>query len=139
MRLGRGAREVDDTSAENGRAIRVLGDSDSWNVYFDLNRMGFDAGVKCKLRARMRVDKKAGRQGEAFWMGVYNKKLRKPSLKTFSVGTDAVADGYAWYDIGTWKPVSDDYVWFGSGRFKEGASAVNGVYLDKLELVVQEK
>ena len=139
MRLSRGAREVDDTSAENGRAIRVLGDSDSWNVYFDLNRMGFDAGVKCKLRARMRVDKKAGRQGEAFWMGVYNKKLRKPSLKTFSVGTDAVADGYAWYDIGTWKPVSDDYVWFGSGRFKEGASAVNGVYLDKLELVAQEK
>ena len=42
-----------------------------------------------------------------------------------------------WYDVITWVPAPDEYFWMAPGRFnKDGKSAINGIYLDKIKFTV---
>ena len=46
---------------------------------------------------------------------------------------------YRWYDVLTWTPASDEYFWIAPGRFdKDGKSAINGVYIDKIEFIRED-
>ena len=99
--------------------------------------MAFDPGKKYRIRMRVRVEKEPGRDGEAFWAGVYDPESKK-SRGGCERKTSAVADGYAWYDVAEWVPERGHYFWIGPGRFdkKNPANpAIKAVYLDQLELI----
>ena len=56
----------------------------------------------------MRVEKEPGKDGEAFWAGIYDPKNKKGhggcERKTTGVG-----DEYTWYDVAEWVPERDHY------------------------------
>ena len=84
----------------------------------------------------MKVDRKPGGNGEAFWAGVYD-GVRRRGCGTFSKKVEEVSQGYQWYEVMTgWRPQQGQYFWAGAGRFKgDGeSSAHRGVYVDALEI-----
>ena len=88
------------------------------------------------LKARVRVEKKPGVSGKAFWAGVYSNALRK-GRGQITVKTDDVKDdGYAWYAVAEWKPGREEYFWIGVGPFdkKNGAAAVESVWVDEIRI-----
>ena len=96
---------------------------------------------KYRLSARIRVEKAAGSNGElrAFNAGVYDPDAKKKVGGIEPRLTD-VGDGYAWFDIVTWKPNGREtfYLappWFGS----DVKSPISAVWLDKLEISLVKK
>jgi len=135
-RRGTWGDTVPDPLAEDGSALKLFNTHYEWCATLPLSHVAFDSGKRYRLRMRVRVEKEPGREGEAFWAGVYD-----PSDKTSCGGcerkTSAVGDDYRWYDVAEWTPERDHYFWIGPGRFdKQGGatSAIRAVYVDKLEL-----
>ena len=67
----------DDPAARDGRAIRISNVHYGWCVTFHTDNVKFRPGHTYTLKARVRVEKKAGASGKAFWAGVYSNALRK--------------------------------------------------------------
>ena len=130
---------VDDPQAEDGRALWLANTHYEWSTAFPLSAVRYDADAKLRLRVRCRVDREPERKGEAFWAGVYDWK-RKADARSISVKAESVtADGYVWYDVGTFSPNDSQTFWIGPGRFgKDGKSNIRGLYVDKIEISVAE-
>ena len=125
---------VDDPEAEDGKAMKLFNTHFEWCAQLAFSKVAFDPGTTYELRARIKVEKKPDAEGEAFWSGVYDETGKRGILSIEQkVGT--AGDGYVWYSIGTWKPERGHYFWIGPGRFKDGKSAIQAVYLDKLEFI----
>jgi hypothetical protein len=128
---------VKDPLAEDGSAMKLFNTHYEWCTTLPFSRVAFDAGAKYRIRMRVRVEKEPGKEGEAFWSGVYDSKNKK-GCGGLERKTAAVEDGYAWYDVAVWVPERDHYFWIGPGRFdkKGGAtSAIKALFIDKLELL----
>ena len=107
-----------------------------WCTTLPFRQVAFDPGATYRIRMRVRVEKEPGREGQAFWSGVYDSKNKK-SWGGLERNVSDVQDGYVWYDVARWVPEHDHYFWIGPGRFdlKNGAtSAIRALYIDKLEL-----
>ena len=128
----------DDPAARDGRAIRISNVHYGWCVTFHMDNVKFRPGHTYTLKARVRVEKKAGASGKAFWAGVYSNELRK-GRGQITVKTDALRDdGYVWYTVTTWKPGREEYFWIGVGQFdKKVGAAVESVWVD--EILIEEK
>lgn len=125
-----------DPLAGDGSAIKFFNTHYEWCARLPFSCVAFDPGATYKIRARIRVEKKPGRTGEAFWAGVYDAK-NKRGAGFLKKTTDETGDGYAWYDVASWTPGENHYFWIGPGRFdrKKGESAIRALYLDKLEII----
>ena len=128
----------DDPAARDGRAIRISNVHYGWCVTFHMDNVKFRPGHTYTLKARVRVEKKPGVSGKAFWAGVYSNELRK-GCGQITVKTDALRDdGYVWYTVATWKPGREEYFWIGVGQFdKKVGAAVESVWVD--EILIEEK
>ena len=128
---------VDDPKAEDGRALKLFNTHFQWCTMLSMGKIAFEPGKKYRLSARVRVDK--ARDGEAFWAGVYSKGATC-GRGGIEPRTADVPDGeYRWYDVLTWVPAPDECFWIGPGRFdKDGKSAVDGVYIDKIKFSLAE-
>jgi hypothetical protein len=127
---------VADPLAEDGSAMKLYNTHYEWCTTLPFSRVAFDPGRKYRLRMRVRVEKEPGREGEAFWAGVYDAKNKK-GCGGLERKTAAVEEGYAWYDVAEWAPEEAHYFWIGPGRFdkKGGAtSALKALYIDALEV-----
>ena len=128
---------VADPLAEDGSAIKLYNTHYEWCLTLPFTKVAFDAGKKYRVRMRVCVEKEPGKQGEAFWTGVYDTK-KKRGCGGIERKTTDVGDGYVWYDVAEWVPERDHYFWIGPGRFdkKGGAtSAIKSLKIDKLELI----
>jgi hypothetical protein len=127
---------VSDPLAEDGSALKLFNTHYEWCAILPFSRVAFDPGHTYRLRMRVRVEKEPGKEGEAFWAGVYD-PVSKKNLGTCERAASAVSDEYTWYDVAEWKPERDHYFWIGPGRFDKqggGNSAIRAVYLDRIEL-----
>jgi len=125
-----------DPLAEDGSAMKLTNTHYEWCTTLPFRQVAFDSGKKYRLRMRVRVEKEPGKEGEAFWSGVYDSKNKK-GYGGCERATSVVGDGYAWYDVAEWVPEEAHYFWIGPGRFdKKGgaASAIKALYIDKLEI-----
>ena len=130
------ARIVDDASAFGGKAVRLASTGYDWLVRFPANAIAYDSDEEYRLRVRVKVDRKPGGNGEAFWAGVYD-GVRQMSCGIVSKNVEDVIEDYRWYDVmDQWKPRLGQYFWIGAGRFggTGGSPSHRGVYVDALEL-----
>ena len=128
---------IDDPEADDGRALMLPGTHYEWSGRFFMRKLGFEQGTKYLLRVRVRVARRTS--GEAFWAGVYDEGAKR-SLKMITPKTADAISGYVWYDVHTWVPGKSDFFWIGPPRFgKDGKSAVNAVYVDKIDIVRIQK
>ncbi|MBN2507268.1 MAG: DUF4838 domain-containing protein [Verrucomicrobia bacterium] len=135
-RRGTWGDTVSDPRAEDGSALKLFNTHYEWCVTLPFTQVAFDPDTSYRLRMRVRVEKLPGKEGEAFWAGVYDPKTRQ-SRGGCERTTSAASGEYAWYDVAEWTPERDHYFWIGPGRFDRsggGSSAIQAVYVDKLEL-----
>ena len=142
VKQGEWADYRDDPAARDGRAIRISNVHYGWCVTFQMDSVKFRPdrtyALKARVRvARVRVARKPGASGKAFWAGVYSNKLRK-GCGQITVKTDALKDeGYVWYTVAEWKPGREEYFWIGVGQFdKKVGAAVESVWVD--EILIEE-
>ena len=139
VKPGEWADYRDDSAARDGRAIRISNVHYGWCVTFQMDSVKFRPDRTYALKARVRVERKPGASGKAFWAGVYSNALRK-GRGQITVKTDALHDdGYVWYTVAEWKPGREEYFWIGVGPFdkKNGSAAVESVWVD--EILIEEK
>ena len=131
-------RDVDDPSAEGGRAVFLANDNYQWYTTFPLSQVAFEPGARYTLRVRLRADV-TGRPGEVVLIGVHDYSAKK-GRGSLSLNAGKLKDGYAWYDVLTWEPDSrNQTVYIAPGRFDRKSSptspAHNGVWLDSFEIL----
>ena len=139
VKQGEWADHRDDPAARDGRAIRISNVHYGWCVTFQMDDVRFRPDRTYALKARVRVERKPGAPGKAFWAGVYSNAQRK-GRGQITVKTDALkGDGYVWYTVAEWKPGREEYFWIGVGPFdkKNGSAAVESVWVD--EILIEEK
>ena len=138
VKQGEWADYRDDPAARDGRAIRISNVHYGWYVTFQMDSVRFRTDRTYALKARVRVVRKPGASGKAFWAGVYSNALRK-GRGQITVKTDALHDdGYVWYTVAEWKPGREEYFWIGVGQFdKKVGAAVESVWVD--EILIEEK
>ena len=127
---------VADPLCEDGSAMKLYNTHYEWCTTLPFSCVAFDPGRKYRLRVRVCVEKEPGKEGEAFWAGVYDGKNRR-GCGDIERKTSDVGDGYAWYDVAEWVPERDHYFWIGPGRFDKAGgatSAIKALRIDKLEL-----
>ncbi|MDD4018773.1 MAG: DUF4838 domain-containing protein [Kiritimatiellae bacterium] len=133
---GKWGDTVADPLAEDGSAMKLYNTHYEWCTTLPFSCVAFDPGKRYRIRMRVRVEKEPGKEGDAFWSGVYDAKNKK-GCGGCDRKTAAVGDGYAWYDVAEWVPEEAHHFWIGPGRFdaKGGAtSAIKALYIDKLEI-----
>jgi hypothetical protein len=128
---------VADPLAEDGSAMKLNNTHYEWCTTLRFSQVAFDPGARYRIRMRVRVEKKPGQTGEAFWSGVYDAKNRR-SCGDCARAVEAVGEGYHWYNVTEWVPEADHYFWIGPGRFDKKVHAESpayaAVYIDKLEI-----
>lgn len=141
LRLGKpgvwGEYSVADPGAEDGSAMRLNNTHFEWCTTLPFDHVKYEPGARYRIRMRARVEKEPGKEGEAFWAGVYDTGKKK-SHGGIDRKTAVIGEGYAWYDVAEWTPEADHYFWVGPGRFglKGGsASAIKALFIDKIELM----
>ena len=136
-REGEWAQCCDDPMAADGHAISISTARSGWTVTFDLDNVTFRPKKNYTLKVRVRVSKKTGASGNAFWAGVYSNEAKK-GRGQITVKTESVSDdGYQWYDVVTWVPGRSEYFWIGVGPFDTKiGSPVEGVWVD--EILIEE-
>lgn len=132
-RRGEWGDVVDDSAASDGKAMKLFNTHYEWCTTFPMAKVAFERGARYRIRVRARVEKTGA--GEAFWAGIYD-PVAKKGRGEIHVTTDRASADYVWYDVCTWTPNDDEFFWIGPGRFdlKKGASAVAGVWIDKIDL-----
>ncbi|MDA3925439.1 MAG: DUF4838 domain-containing protein [Kiritimatiellae bacterium] len=135
-RRGTWGDTVKDPLAEDGSAMKLYNTHFEWCTSFRFSHVAFDPGTHYKIRMRVRVEKEAGKTGEAFWSGIYDTKNKK-SCGGCVRKTSDITEDYTWYDVAEWIPERAHYFWIGPGRFDKnnGTSAIHALYIDKLELI----
>ena len=122
--------EVADGDAAGGRAFHVFNSAQNLAVKLWFGHVAFDEGAEYRLRVHVRAPKAKGAKpgSEAFrtQIGSLEKSFAVRDLK----------NGYAWYDVGTFRPDKWTTFYLASGRFSKGGgvSAVDGVWIDGLEI-----
>ncbi len=135
---GRWGKYSDDPLANDGRAAQLFTTHHEWALQFRLSNIEFEPGATYRLRARIRVDKRPDTEGaaRAFNAGVYDEVAKsKPGYLEPPISD--VTDGYAWYDIATWKPNRGETSYFylaPPAAGADGKPAVTSVWLDCIEL-----
>ena len=134
---GKWGDTVADPLAEDGSAMKLYNTHYEWCATLPFSQVAFDPGKRYRIRMRVRVEKEPGKEGEAFWSGVYDAKNKK-GCGGCDRKTSVIGDGYAWYDVAEWVPETGHYFWIGPGRFdkktQEASPALKALYIDKLEL-----
>jgi len=129
---------VADPLAEDGSAMKLANTHYEWCTTLRFSQVAFDPGARYRIRMRVRVEKKPGQTGEAFWSGVYDAHNRRGCGGGCTRAVEAVGEGYHWYDVAEWVPETDHYFWIGPGRFDKKAHAESpalaALYIDKLEI-----
>ncbi|MBR4611754.1 MAG: DUF4838 domain-containing protein, partial [Kiritimatiellae bacterium] len=135
-REGSWGKFADDPLAGDGRAVQLFGTHVEGAAQFELRNIAFEPGATYRLRARIRVDRAPGASGgeRAFNCGIYN-----PDAKTKPGAIEPrlsdVGDGYAWFDVATWKPSGREIFYLAPPAFgSDGKSPISAVWLDKLEI-----
>ena len=116
-----------DATASDGWAARQLGSDKEWSIQWPIDVALFEPGVKYKLSAVARIDKK-GDAGAALSFGVYDSANRVGVLN----GGRSVADmpeGWQTIEIGSFVPAKGMYVWTAPPT---NGDNVAWVYVDKL-------
>ena len=133
-------RYVDDSDADDGRALWLSNTHYGWSGYFHVDSIDYKPGSVLRLRVRAKVKKNPScPAGEAFWTGVYSNGKKKSVLATLAPRVENVPDNaYAWYDLGEWMPDKDEELWVAPGRFTDGHSCHDGVWIDKYEVLLKE-
>ncbi len=132
---------VADAKAEKGKSIELSFKHYEWSAQFPMRSVAYDPGVDYLVRVRLRADvrKDAPPASEVFWAGVYDPVQKRGLGKGLSLKAKDVKDGWAWYDVCTFKPTDDCYVWIGPGRFDKGKNTESpshrGVWVDAVEIV----
>ncbi len=128
---------VDDPEAIGGRALKLLPTHYAWCFGLNTAAIAYDAGARYRVRVHLRVAKRPGGSGEAFWAGVYDGDRRK-SCGQIEPKVEETDEEYRWYDILEWAPEQGQYIWIGPGRFDQAVHAEspahNGIYIDALEI-----
>ncbi|NUQ01303.1 MAG: hypothetical protein HUU35_15765, partial [Armatimonadetes bacterium] len=135
-RIGQWGDFVADPEASDGYAAKLYNSHYEWCLTWPIRPELFEPGARYTARARLKVEHQ-GREGEAFWAGVYD-TARKKGWGEARATTAKVKPGYQWYDLATWTPEGQQYVWVGPGVFdlKGGAkSAIEALYVDQFEFV----
>lgn len=129
---------VKDPQAGDGWAYKLFPSHYEWCVALDLSSVVYDPGANYLVSARVRVDKKKGGKGEAFWSGVYDYKHKRKAAPGFAPSVAVAKDGYQWYQITSWRPADEHSFWFGPGRYDKKKTdcslAHDGVYLDCIKI-----
>lgn len=137
VRRGQWGDTAKDPLAEDGSAMQLFNTHYEWCASFRMSRVAFDAGKCYRLRMRARVEKNPGRDGEAFWAGIYDPE-KKRGCGQITRNTKDVGDDYEWYTISDWQPEPHHYFWVGPGRFDNKTFTANpalkALYIDKLEI-----
>ena len=125
-------RVVADPAAEGGQAVEAFTHRGGEVVKIAFANVAFDRGARYKIRARIRVAKKEGGRGEAFYASV---KRDHRAVVECSRKVEEVPDGYEWYDVGVVEPKGSMEFNFGCGRFAKGGGrmAVEAVFIDAVE------
>ena len=132
---------VADAKAEKGKSIELSFKHYEWSANFPMRSVAYDPGVDYLVRVRLRADvrKAAPPAAEVFWAGAYDPVQKRGLGKGLSLKAKDVKDGWAWYDVCTFRPTDDSYVWIGPGRFDKGkcteSPAHRGVWVDAVEIV----
>ncbi len=92
---------VADPLAEDGSAMKLNNTHYEWCTTLRFSQVAFDPGARYRIRMRVRVEKKPGQTGEAFWSGVYDAKNRR-SCGDCARAVEAVGEGYHWYNVTEW-------------------------------------
>ena len=133
---------VTDPLAGDGKAYRIE-PVPNGSVECMMNDVHVDSDGRYKIRARVRVDRVPGVDGEVFFGGVYDssKTFRPKAIirKGYKTG-DLQTDGYAWYDLtDAWTPVPTQTVRLSIGNWDRKAAnrnpAVRALYVDAFEIV----
>ncbi len=127
---------VADAKAGDGRAAMLYNTHYQWCVRVNPDFSKLTPGVEYAIRFRIRVDRKPDMKGEAFWAGLYS-KTRKKDIGMIAPKVTAMDGEYHWYTTAKWIPdlKEDVIVWAGPGRFTDGKTSINGVYIDRVEFV----
>jgi len=128
---------VDDPKASDGSALKLFGTHHDWCVRFFMNQLGYDEGVSCRLRMRVRVEKTG--EGAAFVAGVYD-PVAKKMAGSRGFRTMETSEDYEWYDICEFTPNDNQWFWAAPGDFDDkGRSSVRAVFIDKIELSIVKR
>ena len=123
---------VEDSTASDGRAVKMFNSHHEWCVMLMMNRIAFEPGVKYRVRARVRCEGTGTARGIAFSAGVFNERTWKLAGQAVR-RTHEVSPNYAWYDICTFVPNDGEYFWIAPGGLnKNGDKNSNALWLDKI-------
>ena len=121
-----------DPTALDGAAARQAGCTFEWSVQwiFPAPPAG-GSGTTCRLRARIRVEKKGG-SGPAFHVGVYDATDKIVAIEAKFPAEEIPDQEYRWYEIGDveWKPGCYAYV-----APDDNEAVIPAIYVDRFELV----
>ena len=128
-------RYVDDPSAYNGRAIEVYNIQEVETILLSFGHVAFDPGVPYRLRVHVRADRVPDGKGQAFRAVLYNLNGWR-EMMAVEKNVEDMADGYDWYEVGTFKPASSQVFRFCPGQFAKGGgrNAFKALYVDKIEI-----
>ena len=124
------------------KALRFSNVGSPWCAQLWLSSSSFDPHATYRLRARVKVCKKALQQtdAEAFNIGVYDVSESKTRL-CCSRKASALQDGeWSWVDCGMWIPDDGQYIWVSSGAYDAkhfpANPSVENLYLDQIEILL---
>jgi len=135
---------VDDPEAEDGRALKMFNLQYSHlTARLGFGTIRFEPGVRYTLRTRMKVVPKPGCTGEAFRAGICRgDDANVDHGLVLAPKVTEVKPGYQWYEVGPFVPDPAKMFWMSPGVFDENKgekTSVEGVWIDKLELVRESK
>jgi len=140
LRLGKEGEwcvRVTDPQAMNLTAVKLLNTHYEWCTTLPLDWTVYRPNTRYRLRMRVRVEARPGAKGDALWAGVYDWQGKKSCGEISKPVEFFKESGYIWLDVAEWIPADTHYFWIGPGRFdkEKGASAIEALYIDRLEMV----
>ncbi|MBQ7650520.1 MAG: DUF4838 domain-containing protein [Victivallales bacterium] len=119
-----------DPKAGDGRAMKLYNTHYEWCLNANIDFFELTPGIEYAVRFRVRVDKKRP-HGMAFWAGVYSHSLRK-DRGSIKPQLEKLDGEYHWFTVAKLvpDPLKSQIIWMGPG-----GPAVNGVYVDRMEMV----
>ena len=122
----------------DGSVMCLNNDNYGWLSFYRLDQVAFDRDAEYAIRVRFRA-KATGKPGEVFQIGVCNNIDDSYPIR-FSVDYDGLKekDGFAWYEIGSWKPRENETLYFAPGWFDLKKNKLcpqhNGIEVDCFEI-----
>ena len=136
---------VDDATAQNGKAIRMVPTCDIWAIQMPLCGILTSAGKKMRMKLRVRVDKTAEARPEdvVLTIGLTNSHRKDdPQAFTKRLRFSRFGDGYETLDLGAVVPSEGEYLWISVGP-KWGKDFVrpkglSNVFVDNIAFEAEE-